>query len=118
MTEYVSPTGQTQCAEDPVVQVRLRAHGWIPRLELEKVAAHNQAAAQRLALARDAEAKAQERAEQRRAAQMGEAADTGTQPAAAPAAVEPPPPPDETPTTTSEEPAGPTARRTRTTKTK
>jgi hypothetical protein len=116
--EFVSPTGQTQTAEDPVVQVRLRAHGWRPRAELEAVAPHNKAAADRLALAREAQTQADQRAAQRRAAQMGEATDTGTQSAAAPVAVEPPPQPDETPTTTSEDPAGPTARRTRTTKTK
>jgi predicted TPR repeat methyltransferase len=91
MTEYVSPTGQTQDATDPVVQVRLRAHGWMPRTELEKVAAHDKAAAQRLEKAREAKAQAARRAEQRRAAQMGEPVTADPPPDARPAADEPEP---------------------------
>jgi hypothetical protein len=76
-TEYVSPDGATQTTDDPVVQVRLRAHGWRPRSELESAAEHNQAAAEQLERARAADTEAKQRVEERKARIDGRPVEAG-----------------------------------------
>ncbi|WP_304455859.1 hypothetical protein [Nocardiopsis sp. YSL2] len=76
-TEYVSPDGATQFTDDPVVEVRLRTHGWRPRPELESAAEHNKAAAERLERARAADAEAKQRVEERKARIHGRSAESG-----------------------------------------
>lgn len=66
-TEYIGPAGQRQTVDSVVAATRLRSRGWVPRSELEKLAAFRPAAAEQLRLADEAAAERERRIQQRQA---------------------------------------------------
>ncbi|MFE9337767.1 hypothetical protein [Streptomyces sp. NPDC007063] len=77
--EYIGPAGQRQTVDSVIAATRLRARGWVPRSDLEKLAAFRPSAAEQLRLADKAAAAREERIQQRQAAASG----TGHEPATA-----------------------------------